>query len=222
MNPHLRARLEGIQKQLIAHHTGGTGMPNAMIGNERETLIREFLAKVYPDTFRFGTGAITDSNNLMSGQADVVIELPFEATFPMPAGKQRLYPAESVGAVVEVKSNISSQWNQLINTTKTIKQLNRQIKAVLTIGSGNLNKIPVFGVGYTGYTNTKTIQKKLEETPKDSRPDGILVIDSGCFIGSGFEATGCWGLYGLIMAIQLELGRVKVANSNLIAYVQDN
>ena len=196
-------------------------MPNAVIGNEREVLIREFLSKVFPGPFRFGTGAITDSDDNLSGQADVVIELPFEPSFPMPAGHDRLYLAESVGAVIEVKSNLYQQWDELTRTTQQIKTLNRNIRAIMRVGDLS-SKIPVFGVAYTGYRTIDGIQNRLNETPEDSRPDGVLIIDSGCYVGAGITGTGVWGLYGLVASIQGDLQRVKVANSNLLAYVQNN
>lgn len=219
MNTHIQNRLLGIQQTLIAHHLGGAGLPNAVIGNERETLIREFLSKVFPGQFRFGTGAITDSQNRISGQADVVIELPFEPSFPMPTTSDRLYLAESVGAVIEVKSNLSTQWTQLINTTRQIKTLNRNLIAIMTVGTIS-RKIPVFAVGYTGYRTVQAIQDKLAEHPENERPDGVLVINPGSFVGYDITATGCWGLYGFIAAIQIELGKVKAADSNLLAYAQ--
>lgn len=219
MNQHVQNRLLGIQQTLIAHHLGGAGLPNAVIGNERETLIREFLSKVFPEQFRFGTGAITDAHNRISGQADVVVELPFEPSFPMPAGADRLYLAESVGVVLEVKSNLYNQWTQLIDTTRQIKTLERNLQAIMTVGNVG-TKIPVFAVGYTGYQTVQTIQDKLAEHPESERPDGVLIINSGCFVGYGITATGAWGLYGLIAAIQHELGKVKAANSNLLAYAQ--
>ena len=112
MNPHLVARLTGIQQALMAQHVGGTGLPNAVIGNERETLLREFLQKVFPSHFRFSSGAITDSEGRLTGQIDIAVEYPFIPSFPMPASNDRLILAESVLAAIEVKSNLVSQWNQ--------------------------------------------------------------------------------------------------------------
>lgn len=73
----LAARLEGIQKILMAHHGAGALFPTAAKGSERETLVREFLERVFPPPFRFGAGAIADSAGTLSGQLDVVVEFPF-------------------------------------------------------------------------------------------------------------------------------------------------
>jgi hypothetical protein len=47
-NEQLVQRLEGIRQILMAHHSAGTLLPNASKGTERETLLREFLVKVFP------------------------------------------------------------------------------------------------------------------------------------------------------------------------------
>ena len=112
-NSFLVERLQGIQLALIAHHAGGSAMPNVSKGSERETLLREFLRKVFPEGLRFGTGAVTDSSGLRSGQLDIVIEYPILPIFPLPAGDERLYLAESVAAVISVKSNLASQWGEV-------------------------------------------------------------------------------------------------------------
>src|SRR2546423_1122598 len=112
-NTHLINRLQAIQQSLMAQHAGGHHLPNALIGSERETFLREFLQKVFPAHHRFATGAITDSDNRLSGQVDIAVEYPFLPSFPMPGpSHERLLLAESVAAVVEVKSDLSGQWDQ--------------------------------------------------------------------------------------------------------------
>ena len=93
-------RLEGIRQILMAHHAAGTLLPNASKGTERETLLREFLVKVFPPPFRFGSGAIIDQSGCISGQLDVVAGFPFFPSFPTPGTAERLYLAESVSFVL--------------------------------------------------------------------------------------------------------------------------
>jgi hypothetical protein len=75
-----------------------------VVGGERETLLDKYLQEVLPPLYRFGRGAITDREGRLSGALDLVMELPFAPNFPIPAADQRLYLAESVAAVIEVKS----------------------------------------------------------------------------------------------------------------------
>src|SRR5205814_3605117 len=68
MNDQLKARLGGIRQILMAHSSAGSPLPTASKGSERETLVREFLERVFPLPYRFGSGAITDGAGLVSGQ----------------------------------------------------------------------------------------------------------------------------------------------------------
>jgi len=45
----------------------------------------------------------------LSGQLDIIVEWPFFASFPAPLGTQRLYLAEAIAFVIEVKSDLRSQ-----------------------------------------------------------------------------------------------------------------
>jgi hypothetical protein len=84
MNQYLTERLEGIRQILIALGKAGQPLPSASKGEERETFIHEFLSKVFPPQYRFGTGMVTDSAGTRSGQVDIAIELPFFPSFPVP------------------------------------------------------------------------------------------------------------------------------------------
>jgi hypothetical protein len=77
MNEHVKARLRGIQEVLMAHHRATALLPNVAKGDEREMLVREFLKKVFPTPYRFGSGSLIDSKSGCSGQLDVVVEWPF-------------------------------------------------------------------------------------------------------------------------------------------------
>jgi hypothetical protein len=208
-NEHVIERLEGIRQTLVAQGTAGKPLASASKGDERETFVREFLGKVFPPQFRFGTGTISDSTGKLSGQADIVIELPFFPSFPVPAGDVRLYLAEGVAAVIEVKSNLSSQWIEVESTTEKIKQLLRDYKSTTycSYGTGPTERIPVYAVGYQGYQSTKALKKRLKETRGTARPDGALVLDPGIFIGNDVTdggtiiATDAAALYGLIATI---------------------
>jgi hypothetical protein len=119
-NAHVMQRLAGIQSQLMAVHQTSTPMSSATKGTEREAFINQFLSKVLPPIYRFGTGDATDPAGHRSGQLDVVVEYPFGPTLPSVAGETRLYLAESVAAVVEVKSSLPAQWSE---AQRTLSQL---------------------------------------------------------------------------------------------------
>jgi hypothetical protein len=116
MNQIIENRLQAIQSCLMALHQGGNTkeFPNEVKGGEREYIIGEYLSQLLPTWYRFGSGAITDAEGNTSGQLDIVVELPFSLSFPMIGYQQRLYLPNSVAVVIEVKSDLSKQWNEVL------------------------------------------------------------------------------------------------------------
>jgi hypothetical protein len=123
-NIHVLRRLEGIQDILNGVHRHSDPLSPASKGQERQAFIEDFLAKVLPPIYRFGTGDATDAAGNRSGQLDVVVEYPFAPSLPaIGSGKTRLYLAESVAAVVEVKSNVASQWEEVVRTAAQLASI---------------------------------------------------------------------------------------------------
>jgi hypothetical protein len=68
-------------------------------------------------------------------QLDIVIENSFSPSLPsIPASNARLFFAESIAAVIEVKSNIATQWTQVIHTAKQLAPLKKQILSSMAFG----------------------------------------------------------------------------------------
>ena len=198
-NNHILTRLQGIQTILNGVHQASTPLTNNTSGTERQAIIDSFLAAVFPNHYRFGTGDATDRNNNKSGQLDVVIEYPFAPSLPIPGGQTRLYLAESIAAVIEVKSNVAVQWTQATHTASQLAPLTRDFGTTMFIGQQATPEIPLFVVGYTGWNQIQTLQTNLETVPNIH---GILVINQGLFVSSpqfgSITATGPWALWGLI------------------------
>jgi hypothetical protein len=225
-NPHLISRLDGIQKALLAQHAGGKGLPNATIGSERETFLREFLGKVFPSHYRFTSGAITDSTGKLSGQIDIAVEYPFLPSFPMPASGERLMLAESVAAVIEVKSDLGGQWSQVQATIRALRPLRRKWKGTISLTGGRIGlggdsatPVPVIAVGYTGHSTLDGLKQRLQSTPEAERPDAGFVVQSGCFAGFGIEAFGALGFYAFCIVVSRLTAAVAAAESEVLAYV---
>jgi hypothetical protein len=49
------------------------------------------------------------------------VEYPFLPSFPMPGSHDRLVLAESVLAVIEVKSDLVAQWDQATATIRAVR-----------------------------------------------------------------------------------------------------
>ena len=220
-NPHLLQRLSAIQQSLMAQRAGAIGLPSAVAGNERETFLREFLQKVFPANRRFTSGVITDAEGNLSGQVDIAVEYGFSPSFPMPGTDDRLLLAESVALVIEVKSDLISQWSEVEKTTKKIKMLRRALEGMTKISDATpVDWIPVIAVGYRGHTTIEGLSSRLDSTLLEARPDGALVIESGCFVGLGMTAQQCLGLYALALGIDVILAQLLTARPNLVSYIR--
>ena len=156
-------------------------------------MIKLFLQQVFPPIYRFGSGAIVDAIGNSTGQLDIVMELPFAPSFPLPGGAERLYLAESVAAVFEVKSQLSSQWKEVETTVSKVRKLKRKLRLIDPIEFESspqpipkinvTENIPLYAIGIKGYSDTQKISSRLSKTKKCDRPDGIFVFDSGAFVG---------------------------------------
>jgi hypothetical protein len=223
----LMSRLEAIRTILMAHHAAGVSFPNAAKGSERETLIREFFAKVQPNPTRFGSGAIIDSSGVQSGQLDIVAEFPFFPSFPTPAADERMYLAESVSFVVEVKSDLGSQWSQVESTTEKVRRLRRGWRGHLEFDAGTLavhdastSRIPIVAVGFEGFSSIDAIERRLNSTDEKKRPDAVLVVSNGIYVSTltNRRACGAQGLFALCADMTYFALNVLTAQPNLDAY----
>ena len=187
----LLQRMNGIQKMLIAAYDAGALMSSATKGTERETFIETFLKQVFTPQYRFGSGDAFDQDGNQSGQLDVVIEYPLVPSLPIVGNEQpRLYLAEGIAAVVEVKSNVSSQWAEVIRTATKLAKLKRKYSGGVSLGKTPGQRVPFFAVGFTGWKSPDIIRQHLDDAPID----GVLVIDSGCFVSTEtFNSLTCGG-----------------------------
>ncbi len=222
-NKHVEQRLLGIQNILNGVHGASVSMSSSSSGTEREKFIKRFLEVVLPPVFRFGTGDATDTHGRRSGQLDVVIEYPIAPTLPGDTSKDspRLYLAESVAAVIEVKSDISAQWSEALSTASNLSSLERVLYPTIIIDNLPNEKIPIFIAGYKGWKRMKTLEEKLNDNPNIS---GILVIDKGLFASSenfgSIRAEGPWGLWGLICTLHKITNSLHAVSTDPLSYHQ--
>jgi hypothetical protein len=182
-NPHIAQRLVGIHAMLVGAHTAGAKMSSASKGVERATFVDKFLSEVLTPQFRFGEGDATDRAGNRSGQLDVVVEYPWIPSLPIVGqNRPRLYMAEGIAAVIEVKSDVASQWNEVRHTSYQLRSLVRQYGTGITMGPEPPPRVPLFAVGYTGWKTLASVEAHLAE----GVVDGILVIDVGIFASADY------------------------------------
>lgn len=219
----LDRRLKGIQKSLLGLYESGGGMSSASSGREREQFIELFLKRVLPPGYRFGSGDAIDTQGNQSGQLDVVVEFTFLPSIPALGSEPRIYLAEGIAAVIEVKSNLSSQWNEVINTSAKLRKLKRvfQVPGFTPYGPPMAN-IPIFAVGYTGWKKLETIIEKANS----GVVDGVLVIDEGLFSTRKDFPNGLWvndgprSLWALISCLHMVTNSIVVNSFSPINYIQ--
>lgn len=171
-------RLDGVWRSLIALHAGGAAISSASRGREREQFVEEFLRKVLPPAYRIGSGDVIDSFGKKTGQQDVVVEFSFLPSLPAITGKERLYLAEGVAALVEIKSNLAKEWKDVKRKATAIQKLRRLFCVPgFTPYGPPPERIPYFAVGYTGWKSIEKVQEKCQE----GFADAILIIDQGFF-----------------------------------------
>ncbi len=193
---------------LMAGHASGGTMSSATKGSDREDFIHKFLENVLPPQFRFGYGDITDLSGRKSGQIDIVVEYPLlpSLQIPIPGGASRLYLAEGVAAVIEVKSDLTAQWSEVETTSEKLRPLRRKFGTRMGIAP---RYIPLFAVGYKGWKKLSSLEKYLAKDVVD----GILVIEEGLFACNSSllpiaqfstkSATGAWSLWAFIALLLL-------------------
>ncbi|MBS0624744.1 MAG: hypothetical protein JSS32_01685 [Verrucomicrobia bacterium] len=209
-------RLQALLNYFRASDAGGTTLSSASKGLERELFIQSALSNIIAPPFRVGCGDITDLSGQRSGQLDIVIEYSNSVSFPLVNGMNtpRLYLAEGVCAVIEVKSDLVGQWSEVLSSHQKLSQLRRSYADWISYGRMP-ERIPHFAVGFRGWKTMETIQKKLNE----SDLDGILVLNSGLFCGKKYKEKGPESLYAFFIALQELTGNLISAFSDYKAYV---
>jgi hypothetical protein len=227
-NKDLLGRLDAIRRSLMCFYEAGKNASSATKGREREILVEGFLSQAFPPPFRFGTGDIIDTANNRSGQVDIVVEYPFLPSIPTHPGSPRLYLAEGVAAAIEVKSDISAQFQEVKDTANRLAVLRRQfpdfeagsggISSDGTMASGPLKpQIPLFAVGFKGWRDAGTLRGHLADGL-----DGILVVETGLFASSTLfgqmEANGGDSLWGLVSCLHMAMSSLKALGFNPVVY----
>lgn len=156
-----------------------------------------------------------------SGQLDVIIE---NSHFPCVAAPSiadvRLVLAEGVSSVVEVKSTLPSQWEQVLATRDKLLPLRRKYREGSITRGSVPDRVPFYIFAYQGWNQLDTVKSKIQE----EGIDGILILDPqplfagriyGTEIQMGTEENALWAF---ICAIHFNATQILDATCDLFAY----
>lgn len=212
INQNIKDVLRGMQCQLMAAYAGSQKSSNKSKGDSREGFIKYFLENILPSVYRIGrSGDIIDANGNESGEVDIIIENPFSPHFVTGAGGNKLYLAEGVGAVIEVKSHLDKQWTEVKSKVENIKNIKRNLKPIVFTRGVDFSKIPVFVVAYKG----NHVAKKFNEFNK---VDGILVIESGDYAAHNVHLNNIAGIANFVFSLFQSVGSIKSAEVDWLHY----
>ena len=128
-NVALKTRIDGVFNLLTSSFQAGAELSSATKGTERELFVSAFLSQIFPPHYRFSSGDVTGHSNQRSGQIDIVLEFPRGFSFPFHPSGPRLFFAEGVAAAIEVKSNLTDQWDEVVSTGTKLRQVQRRFDA---------------------------------------------------------------------------------------------
>lgn len=113
-----RMRLD-LGERLVAHP--------GELGTGREEIVRQFLRAYLPKRFDVATGFAFDSKGNVSRQLDIIIANALVCPRFETAGGKRFYPCESVVAVGQVKSSLTSveALHEALDNLQSVKELDR-------------------------------------------------------------------------------------------------
>lgn len=202
-------------------------MANATIGREREVFIDFVLKNIIAPPFRVGSGEAVDRDDQSTGQLDIAIEYSNSLSFPLPIGtSERLYLAESLCAIIEVKSNLATQWNEVERKASMISKLVRNPGAVGFVGRPPPKRIPVFVVGFQGWESSAILRNHLGSCNSGDNEiiSGILQIDPAVYITStrfpdhAFE--GDRALFGFLLSLEELMSSMIASKPAFKPYVE--
>ncbi|OYD47700.1 hypothetical protein CHU00_02185 [Sphingobacterium cellulitidis] len=244
-NKFIIQRLEGLLATLNSNYISTIHSTSAGKGAGRANFIQLFLKECIPSNLRITTsGEITDDQGNLTGELDIVIENGFFPSWPLiGTDTTRLFIPESVAAVVEVKSNLKNQWDQVLKTGKKVSIIERRFTSGISNSDGPMifrsgvslppgaatlgkipksrieQKVPFFVVGYTGWESFEKITEVVNENPFIS---GVLQLDKGFFYSNiEYNHIYCQNslcLYAFLECIQKAYSIIKLAETDTLRY----
>lgn len=162
-----------------------------------------------------------------------MIELPFSPSFTLGNRAPRIYFEEIIGAVIEVKSNLKSQWNDIEKQLKFRPPNKKGIKKIYALNEFKRQiqvstmeeiseTIPAYAVGYKGFDTLDDLKQHVNARTGEGNLwiKAALQIEPALFVAGGknidkysFKGPEAFGAF--IASLDFELQRVVRGHSKL-------
>lgn len=160
-------------------------------GNISERVLREFLGKYLPSSYRFANGEIIDREGTYSSEVDLAICSPMHP-FTFSEEECGLLFVEGVDAVVECKSSLKSNTlRDAVQNCRSIRNLNAQVPLGTTVLGENhkpqerIQLTPHAIFAYGSDLTLDTVRKRIVEIKEDDRLSATETTDIVCVLDRG-------------------------------------
>ena len=148
-------------------------------GENRETLVNEFLTGHLPRRFEVSSGMVVSHDGSFSNQADLVVVDALNNSPLYGSSAHKLWPVESVLALFEVKTSLGpSELRDSVAKGRRFKTLNRRF---FNPGNGQRITDSLFIIWAFDCPEPETLKKnllqELAEVPRNEQPDFVIVPD---------------------------------------------
>lgn len=166
-HPRLQAFFTGAVDELRGAYKKSEKAPNACKGSLREAGIRRAIEHSLPGVVHLYSGEIIDPCDRQSGQLDGILVHSSRPALATGADEDRIVPIEGVVAVLESKSNMESQWDQVIGTWEKLRNLRVTRHPPASIFTSpepaQGRDIPFYVLAREGWKTSQTLAGKANE-----------------------------------------------------------
>ncbi|MGP8432365.1 DUF6602 domain-containing protein [Paraburkholderia fungorum] len=167
----MRAKSTAIRRDFATHRLSA--------GENREELVKDFLAAHLPRRFEVSSGMVISHNGAFSNQADLVVVDALNNVPLYGNSVNKLWPVESVLALLEVKTSLGpSELRDCIAKGRRFKTLQRRF---FNPGYGQRIADSLFVIWAfdcpTPETLKQNLLQELAEVPRSEHPDFVIVPD---------------------------------------------
>ena len=155
-----------------------THRPSA--GDNRESIVAEFLRSHLPQSVGVSTGLVLSSDGIFSQQADVLItdvltNAPLYSTMP-----EQLWLAESVYAIIEVKTNLSPR--EIADSIEKCRRFKSLARSFSPLPASPKISDSLFITWAFEAPSPETVKdnyaEAIRDIPREEQPDFVVVPDS--------------------------------------------